>query len=179
MPLSRCSLVTSLGHRKEGNRMTRNRRYRFVLPLAEWLPVLAVLIVGSIDVSAHQSHPNCALQLAWQSEHISRVTAVHLDARTSGAALFRATQAARVEQRDGRLCVVGAVLLFDVDDAFAFNIDQTVSVEHRCGFLSRSRCLTPADADGALYRRCSPMAKYPPALRQGRVCQSIINSSRF
>ena len=102
--------------------MTCDRRDTFSLPLAEWILVLAVLtllITDSTAVSAHQSHPNGTLRLAWQSEHISRVTAVDLDARTSGAALFRATEAARVEQRDGRSCVVGAVLLFDVDDAFA------------------------------------------------------------
>jgi hypothetical protein len=109
--------------------MIHDRRRTFVLPLAGWLLVLAVLLMDSTAVSAHQSHPNGTLRLAWQAEHISRVTAVDLDARTSGAALFRATQAARVEQRDGRSCVVGAVLLFDVDDAFAFNIDETVSVE--------------------------------------------------
>ncbi len=113
--------------------MTCDKRYTFALPFAEWLLVLAVLTLlitsSTVMVSAHQSHPNGTLRLAWQSEHISRVTAVDLDARTSGAALFRATGPARVEQRDGRSCVVGALLLFDVDDAFAFNIDETVSVE--------------------------------------------------
>ena len=113
--------------------MTCDKRYMCVLPLAEWMLVLAVLTLlitsSTVMVSAHQSHPNGTLRLAWQSEHISRVTAVDLDARTSGAALFRATGPARVEQRDGRSCVVGALLLFDVDDAFAFNIDETVSVE--------------------------------------------------
>ena len=109
--------------------MTCDKRDMCVLLLTKLLLMLAVLLIGSTPVSAHQSHPNGTLRLAWQSEHISRVTAVDLDARTSGAALFRATQAARVEQRDGRSCVVGAVLLFDVDDAFAFNIDETVSIE--------------------------------------------------
>ena len=52
-----------------------------------------------------------------------------MDARTSGAAPYRATEAARVERRDGRQCVVGALLMFDVDDAFAFNIDEGVTVE--------------------------------------------------
>ena len=69
------------------------------------------------------------LQLAWRAEHISAVTAIDMDARTSGAAPFRATDAARVEQRDGRRCVAGALLMFDVDDAFAFDIDETVTVE--------------------------------------------------
>jgi hypothetical protein len=41
----------------------------------------------------------------------------------------RSTGAARVEVRDGRDCAVGAILMFDVDDAFAFDIDETVELE--------------------------------------------------
>ena len=91
--------------------------------------LLGLLLVGWVEVSAHQRHPNGTLQLAWQAEHIGSVTAIDMDDRTSGVAPYRATDAARVEQRDGRQCVVGALLMFDVADAFAFNIDETVTVE--------------------------------------------------
>lgn len=91
--------------------------------------VIGLLLLGFAQGAAHQRHPNGKLQLAWRAEHISAVTAIDMDARTSGATPFRSTGAARVEQREGRQCVVGALLVFDVDDAFAFNIDETVTVE--------------------------------------------------
>ena len=91
--------------------------------------LIGLLLIGGAQVAAHQRHPNGKLQLAWRTEHIRAVTAIDMDARTSGAAPFRSTDAARVEQRDGRQCVVGALLMFDVDDAFAFNIDETVTIE--------------------------------------------------
>ena len=98
-------------------------------PLLGWVGAVGLLLIGVAAASAHQRHPNGRLPLAWQAEHIRAVTAIDMDARTSGAAPYRATEAARVERRDGRQCVVGALLMFDVDDAFAFNIDEGVTVE--------------------------------------------------
>jgi hypothetical protein len=79
--------------------------------------------------TAHQRHPNGSLRLAWQAEHIQAVTAIDMDVRMSGKMFIRATGAARVELRDGRPCAVGAILVFDVDDAFAFDIDETITLE--------------------------------------------------
>jgi hypothetical protein len=52
-----------------------------------------------------------------------------MDARTSGTMLTRLLEAGRVESREGRSCVVGAILMFDVDDTFAFDLDETVTLE--------------------------------------------------
>ena len=98
-------------------------------PLLGWVGAVGLLLIGVAAASAHERHPNGRLPLAWRAEHIRAVTAIDMDARTSGAAPYRATGAARVERRDGRQCVVGALLMFDVDDAFAFNIDEGVTVE--------------------------------------------------
>ena len=103
--------------------------------LKAWMHLagLAALLVGlcltDLEAAAHGVDPSGARELAWQAENIRSVTSVDMDARLSGRILTRASDAARVEERDGRSCVVGALLLFDVADSYGFDLDETVTVE--------------------------------------------------
>lgn len=90
---------------------------------------IAGLLLWAAAATGHERHPNGVLRLAWQAEHIRAVTSVDMDARTSGGMLIRPTDAARVERRGDRSCAVGAILLFDVEDTFAFDVDETVTLE--------------------------------------------------
>lgn len=80
-------------------------------------------------VLAHSNHPLGKQQLEWQPDaNISRTLTMNIDFH--GGDWFVAWRApGRVEQRDGHQCLVGPYFFFDVDDNFAFDIDETVTLE--------------------------------------------------
>lgn len=99
------------------------RATRIALVLATML-----LAVRSPALLAHAVHPLGFTPLAWQAPHIARVTASLMDFH-SGAMVLSWSGLGRVERIGGRECLVGPYFLFDVDDSWAHNIDETVDLE--------------------------------------------------
>ncbi|MCG8325497.1 MAG: hypothetical protein MI673_08270, partial [Thiotrichales bacterium] len=80
-------------------------------------------------LSAHEKfHPLNITELDWPSENVSRVLANVLDIQ-GGAPIISWTELGRVVKIDDKLCLVGPLFMFDIDDSFAFNIDETITME--------------------------------------------------
>jgi len=94
------------------------------------LIVVFSFTVLSIDTAfAHTDHPIGKRLLEWQpDENISRTLVMNIDFH-GGDWFVVWRKPGRVEERDGRQCVVGPYFFFDVDDQFAFDIDETVTLE--------------------------------------------------
>ncbi len=94
------------------------------------LIVLLIYMCIPVETSlAHSKHPLGKQQLDWQSDvNISRTLTMNIDFH-GGDSFVTWRRAGRVEERDGHQCLVGPYFFFDVDDQFAFDIDETVSLE--------------------------------------------------
>lgn len=93
---------------------------------AVWLgavPVtLALIGAALVGVDAHGPEPRMVRELAWKRPQIVRALAVS----RSELGLQGQKVAAEVRRVAGRECVVGSLVALDVDDAFAFDIDEPV-----------------------------------------------------
>ncbi len=90
---------------------------------------LIYVCVSAETALAHNEHPIGKRLLEWHpDENISRTLAMNIDFH-GGDWFVIWRQPGRVEERDGRQCLVGPYFFFDVDDRFAFDIDETVSLE--------------------------------------------------
>ena len=72
--------------------------------------------------------PLAMQELDWQAENVKRAYAMAGDFH-AGALIRIWNMPGRVQDVEGRRCLVGPYFIFDVDDSFAFNIDETVTVE--------------------------------------------------
>ncbi|MDH3639903.1 MAG: hypothetical protein OES09_15790, partial [Gammaproteobacteria bacterium] len=97
-------------------------RYTHILVAA------AVLLTPMELVTAHEPHPVAMHELDWSAEQIKRVNSMAMDFQ-SGELVISWTLPGRVETVAGRSCLAGPYFIFDVDDEFAFDIDETVTVE--------------------------------------------------
>ena len=78
----------------------------------------AAIVIGASGDDARYSAP-----LPWKKPHLSRVFAVgYTDLGTNGRG------SSEVRTLNGQPCVVGPTLGFDVDDAYAFDIDEPVEL---------------------------------------------------
>ena len=93
-----------------------------------YLALFAFALIPSRFAGAHERHPMALQELDWQAENIQRVYAFAEDFQ-AGALIKIWNMPGRVEDVDGRRCLVGPYFIFDVDDGFAFNIDETVTVD--------------------------------------------------
>lgn len=92
------------------------------------LPALCALI-AALPVSAHNPHPLGRQAIFWDTDpRILRTVATNFDFHGGGDFVAWRPHG-QVQERDGRTCLVGPHFLFDVDDKFAFNIDETVTLE--------------------------------------------------
>lgn len=74
-------------------------------------------------------HPLGKREIDWRPHPaIERVLWLNFDFH-AGDHLISWSPPARVEQREGRDCIVGGHVLFDVDEAFIFDADETVTLE--------------------------------------------------
>ena len=87
------------------------------------LPLMPLQFAG-----AHERHAMALQKLDWQAENIRRAYALAEDFQ-AGALIKIWNMPGRVEDVEGRRCLVGPYFIFDVDDGFAFNIDETVTVD--------------------------------------------------
>lgn len=74
--------------------------------------------------SAHGSEARLVRELAWKKPRIVRAIATN----RSELGLSGSKVPADVQTVAGRSCVVGPLIAFDVDDAYAFDIDEPVDV---------------------------------------------------
>ena len=91
--------------------------------------LLMVFLCHAATVAlAHEIHPLGFRELAWRVPHVARVTASLLDFQ-SGALVLSWSGLGQVTILDGRECLVGPYFLIDIDDAWAFDIDEPVTVK--------------------------------------------------
>jgi hypothetical protein len=106
---SRKSQVASLESQVPGR--------RFLAAIA-YSVVGAAIVIGASGDDARYSAP-----LPWKKPHLSRVFAVgYTDLGTNGRG------SSEIKTLNGQPCVVGPTLGFDVDDAYAFDIDEPVEL---------------------------------------------------
>ena len=83
----------------------------------------------ALPVNAHNPHPLGRQAIFWDTDpHILRIVATNFDFHGGGDFVTWRPHG-QVEERDGHSCLVGPHFLFDVDDQFAFDIDETVTLE--------------------------------------------------
>jgi len=98
-------------------------------PYLRSVAILLVVLLQATVGLAHDQHPLGKRQLDWETDtNISRTLAMNIDFH-GGDWFVIWRQPGRVEQRGGRQCLVGPYFFFDVDDQFAFDIDDTVTLE--------------------------------------------------
>lgn len=92
--------------------------------------VLLVLLLMQVENAlAHSKHPLGKQQLDWQPDrHIARTLTMNIDFH-GGDWFVSWRRPGRIEDRAGHQCIVGPYFFFDVDDLFAFDIDETVTLE--------------------------------------------------
>ena len=83
-------------------------------------------VAGALVGAAEQ--PRQALVLDWRVPNISRVISVDTDFH-SGIELHTPSRHGRVVKRGKHQCVRASYLLFDVDDEYAFNVDERVTLD--------------------------------------------------
>ena len=89
-----------------------------------WLALIATL-----PVAAHNPHPLGRQAIFWDTDpRILRTVMTNFDFH-GGGDFVACRPHGYVEERDGHSCLVGPHFLFDVDDRFAFDIDETVTLE--------------------------------------------------
>ena len=94
---------------------------------AAFAPLLA--LISALPADAHNPHPLGRQAIFWDTDpHILRTVATNFDFHGGGDFITWRPHG-QVQDRDGRSCLVGPHFLFDVDDDFAFDIDETVTLE--------------------------------------------------
>ena len=93
-----------------------------------YLALFTLPLIALQFASAHERHPLAMQELDWQAENIKHVYAMAGDFH-AGALIRTWNMPGQVEDVEGRRCLVGPYFIFDVDDGFAFNIDETVTVD--------------------------------------------------
>jgi hypothetical protein len=95
-----------------------------LLPFA----IAIAMFVSHASIAHEYSGPHGAVLVDWKTANVSRIT-------SSGYGDSFGIEAAvkmgfpQAETIDGKKCVAGSYFLFDVDDDFAFDIDETVEIE--------------------------------------------------
>lgn len=93
------------------------------------LSLFALCSLAVATVSAHGPHPLGKEDLHWSTDtSIKRTLAMNIDFH-GGDWFVIWRQPGRVETIEGRACLVGPYFFFDVNDEFAFDIDEEVTVE--------------------------------------------------
>lgn len=102
---------------------------RTQLPATIFVTVaVGLLLIDLASVSAHELHPLRIHELDWPTDQVSRVLVNSVDIQ-SGAPIVAWSDPGRVQQIGDKSCLVGPYFMFDIDDNFAFNIDEPIVVE--------------------------------------------------
>lgn len=91
--------------------------------------LFVALVLVPLCAAGHNEHPLGRQVLEWSGgPEILRTLALNFDFH-SGANFITYRPHGEVQMRDGRECLVGPYFLFDIDDRFAFDIDEEVTLE--------------------------------------------------
>ncbi len=101
--------------------------YETMHRMAHILMVTFCVALGG-SLAAQELSPLGRVVLDWRVPNVSRVISVNTDFH-SGLKVQTASRQGRVVERGGRRCVRAPYLLFDVDDDFAFDIDERITVD--------------------------------------------------
>lgn len=89
----------------------------------------AAVVMEQPAVEAHGTEARFVQLLQWKKEHIARVFGVQASLGAGaprGAVEYNALQ---MQVIDKEMCVTGGVLAFDVDNGYAFDVDETVTLD--------------------------------------------------
>ncbi len=92
--------------------------------LAERFVIGTWIIFGAFAAQAHNPEARYVEPMPWQKEHFSKVLAMGY----SELGLDVDQARAQMKMISGKACIVGTVVGFDVDDNYAFDIDEPVQV---------------------------------------------------
>src|SRR4051812_45019905 len=84
----------------------------------------AMLLVPDLLLNAHGRDARYVETISWKKEHIARVLA----ASRSELGLSGGKRKVEMKTVGDKSCAVGNLLAFDVDDSYAFDIDEPVDV---------------------------------------------------
>jgi hypothetical protein len=104
--------------------LTRLTFHRIVAAFTIGVGTMLGGMVASRSLAAHGSEARLVRELAWKRPQITRALA----ANRSELGLSGSKVPAEVQAVGGRSCVVGPLVALDVDDAYAFDIDEPVDV---------------------------------------------------
>ena len=93
------------------------------------LLVFILLLLSILPAIAHNEHPLGRQQIPWSpNPAILRTLSYNFDF-AGGGDFVTWRPPGGLEQRDGRECLVGPYFFFDVNDEFAFDIDEPVTIK--------------------------------------------------
>ena len=87
----------------------------------------ALALTSAGGAWGHGDDPLGVKTLPWKADNIKRTIGYYLDDHAGLVEAFGTTS--RVTERASRQCLTGAIFGFDVDDKFAFDIDEPVTLE--------------------------------------------------
>lgn len=103
---------------------TSHRRGRGPLAAAGLTVMILVAMTGIHELMAHGTEARRVVTLNWPKDRITRV----LDVNRSELGLNGSKVAATLKTIGGRSCLYGDLFAFDIDDRYAFDIDEPVDV---------------------------------------------------
>ena len=108
-------------------RSTIRERHMYVTRLIIHAAIASLMASG--PALAHSTGPLGKIEHGWKpSPEIKRTVSLNFDFH-GGGNFISWSPSARMTQHENRQCITGAYLLFDVDDRFAFDIDETILVD--------------------------------------------------
>ena len=99
-------------------------------------------------VEFNTGDPRGLTELDWSADHIKRTITAGIPSSLEIEAFFDREQP-KIQTIDGHRCVVANFLAFDVDDDFAFNIDEKVTIELLIDRSTAGKILYMYDRNGA------------------------------
>jgi hypothetical protein len=86
--------------------------------------VAALLLAAAAAMSAHGTEARYVELIQWKKEHFAHIFATG----TSALGVPGSRNSIQLKIIDNKACVLGNVVAFDVDDAFAFDVDEPVTL---------------------------------------------------
>ena len=103
---------------------TRQRRRRGAIARACLAVISLVAMSGVHELRAHGTEARRVVALTWPKDRITRV----LDVNRSDLGVNGSKVATTLKTIGGRSCLYGDLFAFDIDDRYAFDVDEPVDV---------------------------------------------------
>jgi hypothetical protein len=160
----------SKGTDEHGVRKTSSR-VRLIRPLI----AAAIVCGGSSAAHAHGTEGRYMEVLDWKKDHIARTfgsNRAHLDG------MINTSNPVQTQSIDDQRCVIGDLVLFDVEDTYAFDIDEPVNLEITYAAEYSSPFLIAYDMNGGTGQGLLPEVTPNPADKFGTV-RVTLERARF